>query len=130
MSNVETNNDLERKEEILAMSRSEKKDEGDEHSSLKGTEFGGIIGFYVVGVILVVLSLIMHQLSAAWALIAVYGAFNAGYEFKKYRFTKKVYHIVGFAACIAATLFSIFAFVDFALEWHNIHEFTKAIRWW
>ena len=128
MSNVE-NNDI-RKEEILAMSRSEKKDEGDEHASLKGTKFGEVIGFNIIGVLMVILSIATHQMSAVWALLAVYGAFNAGHEFKKYRLTKNKYYIAGCVVCIAATLFSIFAFFDFALEWHNIHEFTKAIRWW
>lgn len=129
MENIE-NNGNSRKEEILAKSRNEKKDEGDENASLRGRKTGEVICFNVVGAILLILSIIMHQMSAAWAVLAVYAAFNAGYEFTKYRFTKKAYHMISFIACIVGVAFSIFAFVDFALEWHHIHELTKAIRWW
>jgi len=135
MSNVEYNNeninenDI-RKEEILARSRDEKRDEGEEHASLKAKKTGQIFCFYITALVLLVISLAIGQISAVWVMLALFAAFESGYELTKYRLTKKVSHMVGFLTCIAAVLFSIFAFVDYSLEWHNIHEFTKAIRWW
>jgi len=129
MSNAENNNDI-RKEEILAKSRSEKKDEGEEYASLKGRKIGEVLGFYIMGLILVVLSIAIGQISTAWALLALAAAFSLGHDFTKYRFTKKARYMVDVVACIFGMLLATFAFLDYALEWHHIHEFLKMLRWW
>jgi len=131
MNSFENNNENGiRKEDILAKSRNEKKDEGEEYARMKGRKIGEVLGFYITGLILFVLSVAIGQISTAFAIMALFAAFSSGEDVIKYRLTKKARYMVSLVVLIAATLFAIFAFLDFALEWYNIHEFRKMIIWW
>ena len=83
-----------RKEEILAKSKQEGKDEGIEYAVNKGLKLGN---YYteVVGALLVFLCLLSGQVLTMWALFTLYGAHSFGDFLAKYRHFKQKRYLVG-----------------------------------
>ncbi|MCL2843228.1 MAG: DUF6442 family protein [Oscillospiraceae bacterium] len=83
-----------RKEEILAKSKQEGKDEGIEYAVTKGLKLGN---YYteVVGALLVFLCLLSGQTLTMWALFTLYGAHSFGDFLAKYRHFNQKRYLVG-----------------------------------
>jgi len=127
--NNSTENSNNRKEEILAKVRQLNNDEGLEHLDLKGKKLGEYTGFYVLGSLMFLFSIITGQFNVAFALFAVSCGFDAGNFFAIYRISKQSRYLIG---CIVAALlsaFAVFFFVANALEWQFLYRLSPLLSW-
>jgi len=109
MSNFTENNEN-RKEEILAKSRQSNKDEGVEYAVNKGAKSGNYFAIEIIGLPLLLLSLITGQMLTTYALSSVILASWFGEFFAKYRFLNQKRYLVtaicaAFLGVSAAVLF-------------------------
>jgi len=117
-----TENSGSSKEEILAKSRSAKKDEGLEHATLKGNKLGEYTMAAVV-IPIMVFALFSQAFTVFLAVGASIAAFTFGQCFMEYRFTKRKYHLVWTVFMIVATAICIGLFVAISLGWWDKPHF-------
>jgi hypothetical protein len=104
--NDSTENNADRKEEILAKSRNSKQDEGKEFVEKKANRIGAV-AFGVIALILLVFS-VPSQMNVVNTIAALSFAFCIGGCIAPYRFTKKKSYLVGaIASAVAAIAFTL-----------------------
>jgi len=118
--NNSTENDNNRKEEILEMSRQLKQDEGTEYAVNKGAKLGKYYA-EAVGFPLFIVSIIAEQWFAAAAVAALYCAIDFGDFLAKYRFLKQKRYL------IAAIIFGFLGIVNGVLV---LILAVTSIGWW
>lgn len=98
------------KEEILAKSRLEQKDEGMLQAENEG-QYIGILAFNIIFIIIIILNLLTghHNYSA----MAMFWAFVSAESYPKYKFTKKnMYLFFTIISAIACILFLLCFLID------------------
>ena len=115
-----------RKEEILAMGRRSKKDEGLEHAKLKG--FSAMeITFSIAGLFVALFSFFTKDYTTFWAVVSIAFAAVFGQYIPIYRFTKRKLHMVFMVLSLMAAIASLLAFVAVSRGWI---EPTALGKWW
>ena len=118
--------DASRKEEILAMSRKSKQDEGMEYARLKGLSVGEYT-FSAVGLVIALFSFFTVQYTTFWAMFSIIFATVFGHCIPIYRFTKKKYHLAWVVCSAVLSIVGLIAFVAVSQGW--IEPATLG-RWW
>jgi len=94
-----------KKEEILAMSRKLKHDEGIEAATNKGSRLADYsVG--VLGVVMISVALFYGEFAAAWAVMIVICAYGFGLFYSLFRFTKGKMNL--FLTCWSALMIIVF----------------------
>ena len=126
MSDSENNNN--RKEEILAKSRASSNaynDEGMKNAQNKGSKLGIYYAGTIVGVPLLVLSLFAGETLVVYALLLLYFAFGVGEFVPIFRFTKQKRYMI--AAAVMALVGAYFALL-FVVNLENPPEFLVPLQ--
>ena len=116
MNHINQKNYDSRKDEILAKSRSAKKDEGMEHAVLRGNKLGEITMAIVVVPILAI-AVLFGNLAVFSATGAAIAAFTFAQCFSEYRFTKRKYHLIWTAFMVFATVACLALFAAVTFGW-------------
>jgi len=125
MSNSEEINKHDHKDEILAINRQSKSDEGLENALAKGNKLGEYASS-AAAIPLVLFAFFTKELAVFLALGIVAFAYVFGQSLSVYRFTKKKRHL---AWVILGAVFTIYAIVDFILLAQGGFN-PLWLRWW
>jgi len=109
-------NNVSRKEELLAKSRQVGKDEGVEHAEVQGFKLGERIGS-VAAMVVIVLAFFIGQAETIFAVGTIIFATVFGQSLTVYRFKKTKYYSAWVVLGIVGTVYFFMLFIAATQEW-------------